>query len=188
MLTRSLPERVDHRKLVNDQAILQGTIPLHRFTRLVQSLERDAGDLNARLEFRKGGKRRTLVVGRANVEVSLICQACLDSLVYSLDVEVRLNLVNSDSDLLELDLSENGLVVESNLAVLVDLFEDELIVNLPMVPRHEDGKCRDTSGFVSDVFNKSLTENSTKNGEMGEDRVRPFAALSEMQEQAKTKQ
>ena len=192
MLTRSLPQRVDHRKLVNDRAILQGTIPLNRFTRLTQSLQGDAGDLHASLEFRAGGKRRTLVVGKANVEVRLICQSCLDSLVHLLDIEIRLNLVSSYPELLELELNEDGLVVESNLVELVDFYEDELIVNLPMVPRHVNGECQDTFNHLDKNVNVGFSENvdgssgNTDSDDADGQKVRPFAALAELQEKAKT--
>jgi len=194
MLIRSLPQRVDHRKLVNDQAILQGTIPLNRFTRLTQSLEGDVGDLHASLEFRKGRKRRALVVGKATVEVRLVCQSCLDSLVHLLDIEIRLNLVNSYSELLELELDEDGLVVESNLVELVDFYEDELIVNLPMVPRHAKGDCQDTFNPLDKNVNVGLNENvdeifdgDSNSVEAGGQKVKPFAALAELQEKAGTK-
>ncbi len=193
MLIRSLPQRVDHRKLVNDRAILQGTIPLNRFTRLTQSLEGDAGDLLASLEFRKGRRRRTLVVGKANVEVRLVCQSCLDSLVHLLDIEIRLNLVNSYSELLELELDEDGLVVESNLVELVDFYEDELIVNLPMVPRHVKGECQETFNHLDRNFNVGLNEideifdGDRHSGDAGGQKVRPFAGLAELQEKAGTK-
>jgi uncharacterized protein len=195
MLTRSLPQRVDHRKLVNDQAILQGTIPLNRFTRLTQSLEGDAGDLHASLEFRRGSKHRTLVIGKAKVEVMLVCQSCLNSLVHVLDIEICLKLVSSSPELRELQLDEDGLLVESNLVELVDLFEDELIVNLPMVPRHVTGGCQDTFNHLDKNINVGINENvdmsfdgSTNSNDADEQKVRPFAALAQLQEEAETKQ
>ena len=194
MLTRSLPQRVDHRKLVNDRAILQGTIPLNRFTRLTQSLEGDAGDLYASLEFSRGRQRRSLVVGKANVKVVLVCQSCLGSLVHLLDIEIRLNLVSSYPELLELELDEDGLVVESNLVELVNFYEDELIVNLPMVPRHVKGECQDTFNHLDKNENVGFNENldtsfdgNTNSDDAGGQKVRPFAALAELQEKAKTK-
>jgi uncharacterized protein len=194
MLTRSLPQRVDHRKLVNDQAILQGTIPLNRFTRLTQSLEGDAGDFHASLEFRKGRKRRTLVIGKAKVEVMLVCQSCLNSLVHVLDIEIRLKLVSSSPELRELQLDEDGLLVESNLVELVDLFEDELIVNLPMVPRHVTGECQDTFNHLDKNINVGINENvdrsfdgSTNSNDADEQKVRPFAALAQLQEKTESK-
>jgi uncharacterized metal-binding protein YceD (DUF177 family) len=149
--------------------------------------------LLASLEFRRGRRRRTLVVGKANVEVRLVCQSCLDSLVHLLDIEIRLNLVNSYPELLELELDEDGLVVESNLVELVDFYEDELIVNLPMVPRHVKGECQDTFNHLDRNVNVGLNEideifdGDRHSGDAGGQKVRPFAGLAELQEKAGTK-
>ena len=167
MLTGPLPEQVDHRKLVSDRAILQGIIPLHRFSRLARLLENDDGNAQIRLEFRKGKKQQTLVVGKAQLEASLICQACLESLKIPLEVRVRLILVGSVQELLDLKQSEDGLVIDAELVKLVDLLEDELIVSLPMVPRHNLGTC---GMFVDKPEQADIEETH-----------RPFAALSIMQ-------
>lgn len=187
MLTRPLPERVDHRKLVNDGAILQGTIPLHRFTRLLQSLEGDSGDLRVSLEFRKGRAHKSIVIGKAKGELRLVCQTCLAAVTYLVDVKVRLSLVKSESELCELELREDGLVIESSLVPLVDFYEDELIVNLPMVPRHEEGKCQATLNFVNEFADERITENDGASPCDGpdNDKARPFAELSEMRSKAK---
>ncbi|MBQ74453.1 MAG: hypothetical protein CMQ20_05435 [Gammaproteobacteria bacterium] len=169
MLTGPLPERVNHRKLVSDRTILQGTIPLNRFSRLVQSLESDQGTVQTRLEFKKKQKQ-ALVVGEASIEVSLVCQACLEIVKNRMEVGFQLILVNSQRALSELDQSQDGLVVEGELVGLVDLFEDELIISLPMVPRHNEGEC------------ESMVEvPGTPDADI-RDTHRPFEALSKIQE------
>ena len=169
MLTGPLPERVDYLKLVSDRAVLQGIIPLHRFSRLAQLLENDNGNVQVRLEFQKARKRRALVVGHASIETRLICQTCLLPLTVPVEVTVRLNLVRSNQALFELNQDEDGLVVEDSLVALVDLIEDELIVNLPMVPRHE-------TACYEETVERPIQ------AETGETQ-RPFAALSEMQKE-----
>ncbi len=168
MLTGPLPEQVDHRKLVSDRAILQGIIPLHRFSRLVRLLESGDGNVRIRLEFRKRKKQQTLVLGKARFEASLICQACLESLKFPLEIRVRLILVSAEPELRELKQGEDGLVIDAKLVKLVDLLEDELIVSLPMVPRHNFGTC---GMFVAKPERADIEETH-----------RPFAALSIMQE------
>ena len=176
MLTGPLPEQVDHRKLVKDRARLQGTIPLHRFLRLVQSLESDAGEVQAKLEFRRSSQRTASVIATASVNTSLICQSCLGEVNYLLDVRVQLTLVDSDEGLLELDQDEDGFVVADQLVPLVDLLEDELILDLPMVPRHQTDDCQ---GELAQVA-------STKAGKaevvIKEGTYRPFAGLSRRQD------
>jgi DUF177 domain-containing protein len=168
MLTGPLPEQVNHRKLVDDRAVLQGTIPLRRFSRLADMLENDAGSVRIRLEFRKQRKQRSLVAGKASLMATLICQACLEPVEISLEIGIRVILVSTQAELLDLKQSEDGLVVEDRLVGLVDLFEDELIVNLPMVPRHSFEACEMITDRPAIV-------------DAGETH-RPFAVLSKEQE------
>lgn len=167
MLTGPLPEQVDHRNQVSDGAILQGIIPLHRFSRLARLLDSDDGNAQVRLEFRKHKKQRTLAIGKASLEAGLVCQTCLETFKIPLQIGIRLILVNSESELLELRQSEDGLVVDSRLVTLVDLFEDELIISLPMVPKHSSGTCGEFNREPGPADNRETHQ--------------PFAALSKMQ-------
>ena len=174
MLTGPLPEKVDHRKLVNDQAKLEGTIPLVNFSRLVQPLKSDQGNVQVSLGFRKGRKHRIIVAGKAAVNVSLECQACLGSQDFLLEVKLLLTIVGTQSALLELPQEEDGLLVEDKLVVLVDLIEDELMLGLPMVARHADGDCDDVYRLPEPPLEPlAVTEEGT---------YRPFAGLLDGQE------
>ena len=151
--------------MVNDHAKLEGTIPLKHFSRLIQSLSNDEGNVQASLGFRKGRKHRIIVAGKAAADVSLECQTCLNNLDFPLEVELLLTIVGNEQALLELPQEEDGLLVEDKLVALVDLLEDELMLGLPMVARHADGEC-------TDVYR--LTEPPPVKDE---DTYRPFAGL-----------
>lgn len=101
------------------------------------------------------------------------CQACLDPMVVTVTLSIDSEIVASVDDLLELDQQENGVVCAAPRISLVDLLEDDLIVALPMVPRHEDGGC-------GAEVPKAVHEE-----EAPVDTHRPFAGLAEMTEQFK---
>ncbi|MGS1106040.1 YceD family protein [Achromobacter anxifer] len=142
----------------------QGTIPLVRFTRAVDGLpEQPQGDAglvtwSVRGEMGKSG----LMLGRPLLHVHvqanpvLVCQRCNEPFVYPIDSEVLLQLVKSEADLDdgasygessgEDDEDEEGNGFVSNLPEKVvgshhfDLLaqiEDELILSVPYVPKHD---------------------------------------------------
>ncbi len=102
-------------------------------------------------------------VGSAEVRVQLLCQKCLELLDYEVAVEVRTILVRDREALDSLTPSKDGIVVTSTLVDPVDIFEDELILGLPMAPRHESSRC--TASTSSESGN--LTR-------------KPFAGLSKL--------
>ncbi len=164
--------------MVNDHAKLKGTIPLDRFSRLVQSLKSNEGNVQVTLGFRKRGKHRTGVVGKAAVSVSLECQACLESLDYPLDIEVRLTLVNSELVLQELSQEEDGLVIEGKRVQLVELIEDGLILGLPMVARHANGECGERYQEVVNLLPQPDADEGAR---------KPFAGLLSSEKKQKIK-
>lgn len=169
MLTGPLPKLVDHRKLADAKAELDGVIPVAGFSRLVDLLAHDCGNICVRLKFRKGKKHRTLVIGECSGEVEIICQTCLEAMTLPVGAKIRTLLVDSLEELISLGQSDDGLVCETDRVSLTDLLEDELIVSLPMVPRHEQGQC-------------TLPEPAD---ERPNDAYKPFAGLAKLTEDFK---
>ena len=137
MLIGTLPEQVNHRKLAVENQKLEGNIPLASFKRLIGSLESESGNVKIKLEFRKGRKRSTLLVGTASAELTLICQRCLSDMLYTSEVSLRHTVVDSEDALLGLDQEEDVILCLEDRISLVDIFEDELIIALPMVSKHD---------------------------------------------------
>jgi uncharacterized protein len=144
MLTGSLPEQVDHRKLAAEKVRLEGSIPVAAFERLCGLLEDSRGEVDVRLQFRKGKKQKTFVAGTASGTVTLVCQNCLEPVVVTIKANFSTLLLDTLDELQALPQSEDGLVCPQANVELVDLVEDELMVSLPMVPRHDAGVCNGT--------------------------------------------
>ncbi|MFT5208686.1 MAG: hypothetical protein ACI9CE_000400 [Flavobacterium sp.] len=146
MLTGTLPEQVNYRKSANENRKLEGLVPLAKFSRLIKSLESDVGSVEVKIEFRKGRKQKALVVGTASAKVSLMCQRCLSEMSYNLAVSIRHVVVESEEALLDSPQDEDNILCLEDRISLVSIFEDELIVELPMVAKHllsdEGGKSK----------------------------------------------
>ncbi|WP_253904520.1 YceD family protein [Bordetella trematum] len=141
-----------------------GEIPLARLVRFMDGLpEQGAGDAgmlrwSVRGEIGRGtGKTGAVISGQPllNLHVAatpvLVCQRCGEPFVYPIDSTAVLQLVESeddlDDDLADLqEAQEEGLdfatdvpekVVGSHRFDLLAQIEDELILSIPYVPRHE---------------------------------------------------
>jgi uncharacterized metal-binding protein YceD (DUF177 family) len=88
--------------------------------------------------------------------------------------DVNVMLVETEDELLELTQREEGILVESPVARLTDILEDELILSLPMVSRH-GGQCENPDESVSD----EAASDETASDETAEVTThRPFENLS----------
>ena len=167
MLTGPLPGEVDHRKLAAEKARIDGLIPIAHFTRLTELIESETGEFAVSLKFRPSKKQRSLVVGSCTGSVTMICQHCLEPFEVPVDAKIRTLVVDAEEDLAALQPDEEGLVCEGEKVALVDLLEDDVIVSLPMVPRHPEGECESPGHSNAGIEERS-------------DTYKPFAGLKEL--------
>ena len=88
-------------------------------------------------------------------DVPLVCQRCLEPFAAPIAQRTPLLLARDQSELARLD-AEEGEVVLANAAVdPLRLVEDELLLSLPLSPRHREGECGATPGVMPDSASDS---------------------------------
>ena len=141
------PHKLDLRRFARDDGTLQGDWPQDRFTRLASSLMPPLADAPAPpVRWSALGRQRLVQGAEAEVwlhvaggtVVRLECQRCLQPLNASLQVDRQIRFVAGEDEAARLDedSDEDVLAFVARLD-LFDLLEDELILALPLVPRHE---------------------------------------------------
>jgi uncharacterized protein len=86
----------------------------------------------------KGGEPEVWLHLEAETHVHLQCQRCLQSVNENLMVDRAFRFVATDDEADRLDEeSEDDVLVLSRSLDVLELLEDELILALPLVPRHE---------------------------------------------------
>ena len=86
---------------------------------------------------RAGGSETWLHL-HADAHLSLVCQRCLQPVGAALDFDRSFRFVADEKQAaaIDADIEEDVLVLSKNFD-LVELIEDELLLALPLVPRHE---------------------------------------------------
>lgn len=138
------PRKLDVRAFAEAGAELGGETPLAALPRLAEgSLP---GDAPAPARWRARGEQRPVTGGapetwlhlQAEAQVPLECQRCLQPVSESLAVDRWFRFAASEDEAARLDEeSEDDVLVASARFDLLELVEDELILALPLVPRHE---------------------------------------------------
>lgn len=118
-------------------AVLTGELELAQLTRLAPLLHTDGGE-NVAVSLRMSrttGDRLTMSLS-FNVRLNLICQRCLEPMEFAVAEDVVWTVLQSDSQLAAISAEAEALVLDGERLQPAGLVEDELIVSLPMVPRH----------------------------------------------------
>ncbi len=140
------PKRLDLRRLAGEQAQIEGEMDQSSCLRLVGSVLPLADALPPAVRWVAQGMTRPVRGGepeiwlhlRAETRVGLLCQRCLQPLNEALVVDRRFRFVTDEDEAVRLDEDSDDDVLA--LPARLDLFgliEDELILALPIVPRHD---------------------------------------------------
>lgn len=140
------PRRLDVRAFAAAGDALSGTWPQTEFERLIASLMPAAADAPAGVDWSVEGEQRPVTGGTpqtwlrltASTSVALQCQRCLQPVAEALAVERWFRFADDEREAERLDEElEDDVLVASRAFDLHELVEDELILALPLVPRHE---------------------------------------------------
>lgn len=172
-----LPKFIAPLKLAAAGGRLEGELPLAAMRRLASLLSTSQGSVAVALTGGIDEQGILFIAGHLETVVQMTCQRCMESMRVPLSVDFRLGLVQSESQCNSLPRAYEPLLVSEGDIVLSELVEDELILVLPIVPRHEDVSCCEAAGFVL----PRLQEDPRAWAEQ----ANPFASLSELLKNSK---
>lgn len=141
------PRRFDVEAFADAAGELAGSWPLARLHRLADMACAEAEPAAAtNIDWSAHGERRKAKPGQAQVwlhlsaraELSLVCQRCLQPTLTRVDVKRSFLFVQGEDAAAALDEdSEDDVLALSPVFDLAELVEDELLLALPLVPKHE---------------------------------------------------
>lgn len=172
-MSEHLPQHVDGYRLARQGGRVHGTVPVSRLTRLGTFLCSDRGTAEAELEFGVDATGVAFVRGRARAELDLTCQRCLETMVEPVEAQFCLGMVASEGLAARLPEVYEPLVTDDAPLGVWTLVEDELILALPIVPRH-----------APEVCPAALPQEPGP--EADEQRPNPFAALEQLRKKGST--
>jgi uncharacterized protein len=166
---------VDVERLADVGESREGDVLLASLPRLAADLALTDGQAHARIDF---ARERGQPVARISVQarVPLRCQRCLQPVWIDCDTHSTLWLV---TDPAKADVGEgNEMGLEPTLALdgrvaLGELVEEELLLAVPLVPRHEDSR---QCGVAAEAAAPQREEEAAQ---------RPFAGLGELLKRGK---
>ncbi len=135
MLDR-LPEQIEPMGLADVGRSFRGVVPVDQLERLAPLLASRKGELNVELEFDIDERRIRTLKGRIRGELSLVCQRCLDTLGFPLDLGFSLGIINSDDETVQLPEGYEPLLVTGDPLKTFDVIEDEVLLAVPSIPIH----------------------------------------------------
>lgn len=172
-----VPEKLDLAAFARDGASLEGEWPAASMERLAESGAPDAPargwpplrwSLHGEIRQPKAASAQTWLHVAAEAQVALTCQRCLKPVQEVLNIDRWVRFVDTEAEAaaLDADSDDDVLALPRHLDAR-ELIEDELLLALPLVPRHE--ACPEPLAHAADDEPADEAE---------EERPNPFAKLA----------
>lgn len=165
-----IPLNVDPIKAALQRLDYNGIVKKEELLRLNESTSSVKTDANVQLSFDVDKQGLKVLYGKADIEVELVCQRCMQPYVEHITAEFIYTPLFKLEKIEEIPESYEVIMVNSEGIIdLLQVIEDELILAMPPVARHDLEDC-------------SVTESDMEYGEIPEEvqKPNPFAVLESL--------
>ncbi len=144
MKKNNLPIEIDPIALAIKNVTLEGTYTLKNFTRLREIAKNEDLCAEFKLQFERNEEGFPLIFGTITVPVDLICERCNEIVRFNFEIHPRLTAIISENKAKSLPDDYEPVVTNGEPVNLSALIEDEILLEIPMIPKHQWGGCPST--------------------------------------------
>ena len=136
LMSSDLPHIVAPERLARAGVRLQGQLQLRTMGRLAALLADDRGTVRLELAFSLAERGVVRISGDYATQLRLICQRCLEPVTVSLVDTINVGIVFT-ATARQLPGPVETLALTQDTMVLTDFIEDEILLGMPIAPKHE---------------------------------------------------
>lgn len=143
-----IPYQVDPRRFADRALTFTGVWPLSAFARLTELITSSDGEVQISLSFSRDEQNLPVVEMSVSTQVSMTCQRCLEQALLPIAGDYRYVVIRPGSDDSLLPQEYDIIELDDEPLDVRALVEEELLLCLPIVPKHPDGECGHPDGYV----------------------------------------
>ncbi|MBU0655593.1 MAG: DUF177 domain-containing protein [Gammaproteobacteria bacterium] len=176
MLNR-LPVDVNPFRLVEQKKCMTGLVLLKQMPRLAEVALAETGDFEVELEFTRSISRLPMIKGHVRGIVVQECQHCLQPVEIAIDNPIQVALTTFESDERPEQEGLEAWLVEDDRLFIQDFIEDEILLALPLVARHE--QCEPVRELIEALPSEIAATQASQEDDAPEGKKNPFAVLKD---------
>jgi uncharacterized protein len=142
MSEKIIPEHIDPFRFAEQNLRLDGVVRVVDMHRLGTSLCAASEPVQVNLQFGVDEQKTTFLKGHLQTKLALQCQRCMEPFMYEIISDFVLGIVKKLDEVDALPEGYEPALTKDGQLALRELIEDELILNLPIIPRHEPEDCK----------------------------------------------
>ena len=159
MPEKLIPEHIDPFRFAEQNLQLEGIVKIADMERLNSNLSSNNDIVVVNMQFGIDEQGTTFLKGRLETKLSLLCQRCMEPFVYEIMSDFMLGVVKTLDEANALPEPYEPVLAKEGELALRELIEDELILNLPIIPRHEFEECKVKLPLTDSGWEQGKSEN-----------------------------
>lgn len=163
------------RKCLESTSEFKGQVDFSELPRFCEALTDTQGVLRYQFCFGKDEEGVHFVEGFCECQITLTCERCLEAFLLPILTEFKLGIVYSDEQAKQLPKVYEPVFVQGDDLNACEFLEDELILSLPMHPKHPEDLCVGVQSVFSD-----RDDHTKSNARGATERNSPFDVLSQL--------
>lgn len=171
-----IPVTLDVKKAAVHGTRYEGYVVLKTLKRFTEALTSEEGDVDVILQTGVDEQGLSFLKGEVQVTVSTICQRCNEQMNLDLQADFAYTPVKpgyvEDEEYPLPDHYETIEVNEFGEVALRELIEDELILSMPLIAKHDEQDCPGAD--------RPMSFGEIEEEEIVEDKPNPFAVLQQL--------
>ncbi|GLX86512.1 hypothetical protein tloyanaT_27650 [Thalassotalea loyana] len=138
-----LPITIDPYKSAQRRLECDGYFELNGMDRLLGECGNTDGQVEVKVNFDVDEQGLVVISGNGSTTVSLTCQRCNEFYTQALEIEFSFSPVKNEDAAADLPSYYDAIALDENGEVnLRSLVEDELMLAIPLIPKHELKDCK----------------------------------------------
>jgi uncharacterized protein len=146
-----LPQFFEPWRMAQTRQQLTGEVDISGSERLKELSKQRHQRVHLAVAFYQDEQKRAILEGQVTCQLEAQCQRCLEAMTIDVDEQFRLALVHSNEQARRLPAHLEPLLLTAPHVAVLKLVEDEILLALPIVPKHRSADCRSPSRLTSKV-------------------------------------
>jgi uncharacterized protein len=148
MSKENIPIKVDPFRFADNAIRLHGVLQVKDMQRLCGSLHSTEGEVEVNVRFGVDEQGMRYMRGQYTTQLVLQCQRCMEPYAHEMTGEIMSGFVHTEEEADQLPEGYDPQVIKDGILSISEVFEDELIIGLPVVPMHPLKDCKVTLPLV----------------------------------------
>ena len=135
-MNKSLQIEVDPLLCASQERVITGALPYVELKQIQADIDSSSLPIMVDLMFSRVGKF-VVLTGRISADLVLQCAACLESMDFSVEIDVKLAVINDEARMSLLPDGYEPYLYEGDHLLMSDVVEAEVVLVFPSIARHE---------------------------------------------------